>query len=47
MTQWQRLLGSLNRYHGTQGILARSWPTGSMALWAAVVLGISLLMFFV
>jgi len=47
MAHWHRLLGSLNRYHGTQGILARSWPTGSMALWAAVVLGISLLMFFV
>ena len=44
--QWQRLLSSLFRHHGPQGVLAQSWPTGSMALWAAVVLGVSLLMFF-
>ncbi len=26
------------RYHGPQGILGRTWPTGSMALWAMVLL---------
>jgi len=45
--QWQKIFSSLDRSHGTQGVLARSWPTGSMALWAAAVLGISLLMYFV
>lgn len=28
----------LFRYHGPRGILARSWPTGSIALWVALIL---------
>jgi multicomponent Na+:H+ antiporter subunit D len=30
------------RAHGPQGLLARTWPTGSMVLWIAILLGITL-----
>ena len=40
-------IAGLYRHHGPQGILARSWPTGSMALWAAVLLAAYLLLYFV
>ncbi|MDH5534584.1 MAG: Na(+)/H(+) antiporter subunit D [Betaproteobacteria bacterium] len=33
-----RLGGRLYRHHGPEGVLARTWPTGSMALWAMVLL---------
>jgi len=35
---WGRLATLLYRHHGPEGVLARSWPTGSMALWAMVLL---------
>jgi multicomponent Na+:H+ antiporter subunit D len=31
-------LKGANRWHGSMGPLARSWPTGSMVLWVAVLL---------
>ncbi|MDH5185311.1 MAG: Na(+)/H(+) antiporter subunit D, partial [Gammaproteobacteria bacterium] len=33
------LLKFTSRHHGSQGILARTWPTGSMVLWIAILLG--------
>ena len=33
-----RLHAQLQRHHGPQSALARTWPTGSMALWAVVML---------
>ena len=33
-----RAYAQLHRHHGPQGALARTWPTGSMALWAVVML---------
>lgn len=36
----------LYRHHGPEGILARSWPTGSMAFWATVLLGAYLLVYY-
>ena len=33
------------RGHGPRGILARTWPTGSMILWVAVLLGVYLLFY--
>ena len=33
-----RCMGGLEKHHGTQGALARSWPIGSMVLWVAVLL---------
>ncbi len=36
----------LYRHHGPEGVLARSWPTGSMAFWATVLLGAYLLVYY-
>jgi multicomponent Na+:H+ antiporter subunit D len=55
---WQSILQDLNRgvhrviaymfrHHGPEGILARTWPTGSMALWVAVLLATFLLIYYV
>lgn len=37
------VIEALSRHHGPQGLLARTWPTGSMVLWVAVLLGAYLL----
>lgn len=37
-----RALSVIYRAHGPQGALARTWPTGSMVLWIAVLLGVTL-----
>ena len=41
-------LGSeqLFKHHGPQGILARTWPTGSMVLWVAVLLVVYLMLYY-
>lgn len=39
-----RLLTGVYRAHGPQGALARTWPTGSMVLWIAVLLGVTLML---
>ena len=36
----------LARHHGSYGVLARSWPTGSMVIWVAVMLGLSLALYY-
>jgi len=33
------VLRTADRAHGQMGPLARSWPTGSMVLWVAILLG--------
>jgi multicomponent Na+:H+ antiporter subunit D len=38
-------ISALFRHHGPQGLLARTWPTGSMVLWVAMLLGAYLLAF--
>ena len=40
------LMAALNRTHGPQGTLARTWPTGSMVLWVAVLLAVFLVLDF-
>ncbi|MBV1933724.1 MAG: Na(+)/H(+) antiporter subunit D [Parvibaculaceae bacterium] len=35
------------RTHGPQGPVARTWPTGSMVLWVAALLGITLLLTYI
>jgi multicomponent Na+:H+ antiporter subunit D len=40
------LLAQLSYHHGAQGILARTWPTGSMTLWVTVILAISLIVYY-
>ncbi len=37
----------LKRYYGSQSVLARTWPSGSMVLWVAVLLLTYLLLFYV
>jgi multicomponent Na+:H+ antiporter subunit D len=39
-------MSRLYRYHGPQGILGRTWPTGSMALWMMVLLLAYLLLYY-
>jgi multicomponent Na+:H+ antiporter subunit D len=39
------VLRSAARHHGGGGLLARTWPTGSMLLWVAVLLGASLILY--
>jgi len=38
--------GVLKKYHGAEGILARTWTTGGMALWVAVLLAAYLLVYY-
>jgi multicomponent Na+:H+ antiporter subunit D len=40
------VLGTLFLYHGPQGILARTWATGSMVLWVVILLGIYLVAYY-
>lgn len=39
-------LQGLARHHGYYGVLARTWPTGSIVIWVAVLLGLSLVLFY-
>lgn len=40
------LISPLTRYHGPEGVLARTWPVGSMVLWAATLLGFYLILYY-
>ena len=40
------LIRGLSRHHGREGVLARTWPTGSMVLWIAVLLCIYLVLYY-
>jgi multicomponent Na+:H+ antiporter subunit D len=42
----ERFIGQVYRHHGPQGILARTWPTGSMAFWTTVLLAAYLVVYF-
>ena len=33
------IIGALSRHHAPQGLLSRNWPTGSIVLWVALLLG--------
>lgn len=41
------LIKHVFKHHGPQGVLARTWPTGSMVLWVAVLLGLYLLVYYI
>jgi multicomponent Na+:H+ antiporter subunit D len=43
----RQLQSSIYRHHGPEGRLARSWPTGSMALWVMVLLLAYLVLYYV
>ena len=42
----ERFIGKLYVHHGPQGILGKTWPSGSMVLWVAVILVASLLLYY-
>ncbi len=39
-------LARIYRHHGPTGVLARTWPTGSMVLWVAILLASYLLLYY-
>ena len=41
-----RFLEQIYRHHGPQSVLAGSWPTGSMAFWATLLLGAYLIAYY-
>lgn len=43
----ERFIARIARHHGPQGMLARSWPTGSTVLWVAFLLGVYLVFYYV
>ena len=42
-----RGLATVFRHHGPAGILARTWPTGSMAFWATLLLAAYLFLYYI
>ena len=42
-----RILATVYRHHGPSGVLARAWPTGSMAFWATLMLAAYLFLYYV
>lgn len=42
-----RFLATIYRHHGPAGVLARAWPTGSMAFWATLLLAAYLFMYYI
>ncbi len=42
----ERFFRTVYRHHGPRGILARTWPTGSMAFWAVFLLGAYLVLYY-
>ncbi len=45
MRHFDAFIAGIFRAHGPQGILARTWPTGSTVLWVAVLLGTYLVLY--
>jgi multicomponent Na+:H+ antiporter subunit D len=46
MTMVRGVLDGMARGYGPRGVLARTWPTGSMVLWVAILLGAYLIFYF-
>jgi multicomponent Na+:H+ antiporter subunit D len=42
----KRTVETIYRHHGPTGVLARTWPTGSMAFWAVLLLGAYLILYY-
>ncbi len=42
----ETVIEALFRYHGPLGVLARTWATGSMVLWVAILLGVYLIFYY-
>ncbi|WP_436639942.1 Na(+)/H(+) antiporter subunit D [Microbaculum sp. FT89] len=46
-SQARRFVAGVYKHHGPRGVLARTWPTGSMVLWATLLLAAWLLVYYV
>ena len=44
--QVRALIAQIFRHHGPQGVLARTWPTGSTVLWVAILLATYLVLYY-
>jgi len=42
-----KFIAGIFRHHGPEGLLARTWPTGSTVLWVAVLLAIYMVVYFI
>ena len=42
----EALIAVLSRHHGPRGLLAETWPSGSMVLWAVLLLGVCLVFYY-
>jgi multicomponent Na+:H+ antiporter subunit D len=42
-----RISRRIYRHHGPQGVLARTWPTGSMVIWVAILLASYLILYYI
>jgi multicomponent Na+:H+ antiporter subunit D len=42
----ERFVRQIYRHHGPQGVMARTWPTGSMAFWTTVLLAVYLIVYY-
>ena len=45
--QLNGLMTRVEKHHGEDGLLARTWPAGSMALWASILLGVIIVVAYV
>lgn len=45
--QVERVIASIFKHHGPEGLLARTWPTGFTVLWVAVLLVLYMVFYFV
>lgn len=46
ITKLKSVIDGLSKTHGPRGMLARSWPTGSMVLWVSILLTLSLVLYY-
>ena len=42
-----KIIAGVFRHHGPEGMLARTWPTGSTVLWVAVLLAVYMVVYFI
>ena len=43
----ERVIASIFKHHGPEGLLGRTWPTGSTVLWVAILLVLYMVFYFV
>ncbi len=44
---FEAVLSKIYRHHGPEGVLARTWPTGSMVMWVAILLACYLVLYYI